>query len=127
MNNEINKGIQNSQGTGNMQGNENFQNMQQTQSIQGRNETLDFDTVSVEEYVSQGSPKQVVAVHMEGSEISLYKLDDGTTISKRRAVQLCEEGVLQGYVVGESKYGEEYLRGIPDGKDSNNLQELPKF
>ncbi|MNM56308.1 hypothetical protein D3C81_674740 [compost metagenome] len=103
MNNEINNDIQNNQGT------------------------LQFDTITVDEYVSKGEPRTVTAVHMDGSEVDLYQLDDKSIISKRRAVELCHQGILQGYVVGESKLGEEYLRGIPDGDRSNNLQELPKF
>lgn len=88
---------------------------------------LQFDTTSLDQYIGSGEQRTPVAIRMDGSEISFFKLDDGSIVSKQRATQLAEAGVIQGYVIGHSKLGEDYLRGLPDGKDNNNLQELPKF
>ncbi|PWX52280.1 DUF3892 domain-containing protein, partial [Clostridium perfringens] len=46
------------------------------------------------------------------------------TVSKAEGVKLAEEGMIDGVIISHSKKGEAYLRSIPDGKESNNLDEL---
>lgn len=82
---------------------------------------------SLDELINSNEIYEIVAVSMDGSEISLFKLNNGVTITKSDAVRLCEAGKLPQCDVGHSKYGEEYLRSRNDGDPSNNLQELPKF
>ena len=91
------------------------------------NGIMKFNGKSLDEYITQGQQLSVVAVKMDGSEISLYKLSDGTVVDKNRAVALAEQGLISGCDIGHSKYGEPYLRGRNDGDMSNNLKELPKF
>lgn len=43
-----------------------------------------------------------------------------------RAVAQAKEGKVPGYHAVEPKKGDAYLRANPDGKKSNNLDELPK-
>lgn len=91
------------------------------------NGIMKFNGKSLDDYITQGQQLSVVAVKMDGSEISLYKLSDGTVVDKNRAVALAEQGLISGCDIGHSKYGEPYLRGRNDGDMSNNLKELPKF
>lgn len=80
----------------------------------------------LEDYLN-GPDLEPVAVHMEGSEISLIQLKDGSVIDKHQAVELCKAGKIPSCDVSVSKFGEEYLRSRNDGDPSNNLTELPKF
>lgn len=57
-------------------------------------------------------------------EITDYVLSSGKTVSKAEGVRLAEEGMIDGVIISHSKKGEAYLRSIPDGKESNNLDEL---
>ena len=56
--------------------------------------------------------------------ITDYVLSSGKTVSKAEGVKLAEEGMIDGVIISHSKKGEAYLRSIPDGKESNNLDEL---
>lgn len=88
---------------------------------------IHFDDKSLQDYLNEGQKRKVVAVKMSGSEIDLLKLDDGSIVSKRRAFDLANNGILAGYITAESKTGEPYIRTAGDGVESNNLQQLPRF
>lgn len=60
-------------------------------------------------------------------EIIAYKLDNGETLEKTKAVELAKQGYINGVQVSVSKKGEEYLRSLPDGSKSNNLSSMPEF
>lgn len=87
---------------------------------------LNGEVKTLESYMN-GPDLEPVAVHMEGSEISLIQLKDGSVIDKHQAVELCKAGKIPSCDVSVSKFGEEYLRSRNDGDPSNNLSELPKF
>lgn len=72
-------------------------------------------------------PHQIVAVRKEGSDIQEFKLEDGTVLSQSQAVEAVKNKQIGGYIIGHSKYGEEYLRSYPDASQNNNLQNLPEF
>lgn len=80
-----------------------------------------------EQYVQEGKFLEPIAVRKDGSEIIALKLSDGTIVSRSFAVQLCKAGLIPSCDVGESKYGEDYLRSRNDGDPSNNLSNLPMF
>lgn len=65
--------------------------------------------------------------HDRDGEIFEYRLDNGQIVKKEDAVRLAEEGQISGVVVGVSKKGEKYLKGMPDGDQSNNLDTLPEI
>lgn len=88
---------------------------------------FEFNNKSLQDYISEGQVRRPVAVRKDGSEIIFFKLDDGTIVNKQMAVMLAEANVIQGVVIGHSKYGEAYLRDNNDGDKSDNLQELPEF
>lgn len=69
----------------------------------------------------------IEAVHREGTDITSYKLNNGQVIDGAEAVRMCNAGQLPGYMVSVSKYGEEFIRGINDGDESNNLTSKPGF
>ena len=60
-------------------------------------------------------------------EIIAYKLDNGEVIEKSKAVEMAKKGYINGVQVSVSKKGEEYLRSLPDGSKSNNLNNMPEF
>lgn len=68
----------------------------------------------------------IVAIHVEGSDISKYKLSDGRIIGEQDAVQLVESGELSGCTLG-NRNGISYVRAYPDVDTSNNLASLPRF
>ncbi len=50
---------------------------------------------------------------------NIYSIDD--------AVRMAKEGMLEGVNVGRARNGREFLRADPDGKEANNLDNLPLF
>ena len=55
---------------------------------------------------------------------TIYQLSDGTVLSKADGVALAKQGGIRGVAIA-SRNGSEYLRSISDGKESNNLGDLP--
>lgn len=56
-----------------------------------------------------------------------YEFEDGKRVDKDEAVKLAKDGMINGVGVAVSKYGDEYLRTLPDGTESNNLSSLPQI
>lgn len=65
--------------------------------------------------------------HDKNGEIISYRLDTGQVISKSEGIKLAEQGQIDGVTVGVSKSGEKFLRSMPDGDSSNNLDNLPEI
>ena len=82
---------------------------------------------TLEEFKSAGVKVTPVAIRFDGSEPMLIKLSDGTIVGYSIAIELCREKLLDGFMLSFSKLGEEYIKGIGDGKPDNNLQNLPRF
>jgi len=55
-----------------------------------------------------------------------YQLSGGQTITKSQGVSLAKEGEIAGVAVAV-RNGNEYLRSLPDGQESNNLGNLPSI
>ena len=56
--------------------------------------------------------------------VGLVKLSDGQMVSKSEGVAMTKAGDIQG--VGVAHRGDiEYLKALPDGKETNNLSSLP--
>lgn len=85
---------------------------------------LNFNSKPIGDYKE---PVDVVSVHMEGSEIHLYGLSDGTYVSKDVAIVLTEKGLINGCIVSTSRDGNKYIKDSPDGEPSNNLRNLPRI
>ena len=58
-------------------------------------------------------------------EITAYELENGDIVSKEQGVLLAKQGNISGVSVSNSKRGEEFLKSLPDGNKSNNLDSLP--
>ena len=68
--------------------------------------------------------KTIMKLIRTNGKISGYQLSDGTVLSKADGVALAKQGGIRGVAIA-SRNGREYLRSIPDGKESNNLGDLP--
>lgn len=68
--------------------------------------------------------KTIMKLIRTNGKISGYQLSDGTVLSKADGVALAKQGGIRGVAIA-SRNGNEYLRSIPDGKESNNLGDLP--
>ena len=85
---------------------------------------LNFNSKPLDEYKE---PVDVVSVNIEGSEINIYGLSDGTYVSKDVAISLAESGLLNGCIVSTSRDGHKYIKDSPDGDPSNHLRNLPRI
>lgn len=71
---------------------------------------------------------EVVAVRKDNSgTITQYKLNDGTVIDHEQAVDMTENGEIDGCNITTARNGLKSIRSNPDGDPSNNLDNLPVF
>ena len=61
--------------------------------------------------------KTIMKLIRTNGKISGYQLSDGTVLSKADGVALAKQGGIRGVAIA-SRNGSDYLRGIPDGKES---------
>ena len=66
----------------------------------------------------------ITALVKDSRKVVGYQLSNGQTLSKEDGVALAKQGGIQGVGISE-KYGNEYLKSIPDGTENNNLSALP--
>jgi len=66
----------------------------------------------------------IVGLVKDGGTVVGYQLSDGQTLNKEEGVALAKQGGIQGVGISE-RDGNEYLKSIPDGTESNNLNNLP--
>lgn len=63
----------------------------------------------------------------DGHEVNVaFKLDNGEILDVEQAYSYAQEGKLEGVVAAERE-GTKYIRGVNDGDDNNNLDNLPTF
>jgi len=60
----------------------------------------------------------------ERGRVSGYQLSNGNILDKASAVNLARSGGIQGVGISSRK-GSEYLKSLPDGSGTNNLNALP--
>lgn len=63
----------------------------------------------------------------EGRKITDVKLSNGEIVSMQKAVKMCSNGQLPGYIIAKRWDGEEYLRTRPNQTRKDNLDKLPEF
>ena len=68
--------------------------------------------------------KEIVGLVKSGGKITGYQLSDGQTVSKQEGVDMAKNGDIQGVGVAHRR-DLEYLKALPDGKEENNLGNLP--
>ena len=66
----------------------------------------------------------VTALVKDSGKVVGYQLSNGQVLNKEEGVALAKQGGIQGVGISE-KYGNEYLKSIPDGTENNNLSALP--
>lgn len=68
--------------------------------------------------------KQITGLVKDSGRITGYQLSDGRLVTKDEGVLMAKQGEIAGVAVATKK-GTEYLRGLPDGSEGNNLGSLP--
>ena len=68
--------------------------------------------------------KEIVGLVKSGGKITGYQLSNGQMVSKQEGVDMAKNGEIQGGGVAHRK-DSEYLKALPDGKEDNNLGNLP--
>ena len=69
---------------------------------------------TLDDFKSSGVKVKPIAVRFDVSDQMLIKLWDWTILEYSLGVDLCREGLLDGFMLGISKLGKEYIRGIGD-------------
>lgn len=70
--------------------------------------------------------KEITGLVKTGGRVSGYQLSDGSIVSKEEGVAMAKNGEIQGVGVAHRK-DSEYLKSLPDGKENNNLNNLPSI
>lgn len=68
--------------------------------------------------------RKIVGLVKNSGRITGYQLSDGSTVSKEEGVAMAKAGEIQGVGIAHRK-DSEYLKSLPDGKENNNLGNLP--
>ncbi len=68
--------------------------------------------------------KDIVAMVRENGRVAGYELSDGNRVDKEEGVELAKQGEIRGVGIA-TRNGNEYLKSLPDGGESNNLSNLP--
>ena len=68
--------------------------------------------------------KRITGLVKENGRVTGYQLSDNTIVEKPQAVQMANQGEIKG--VGIAHRGDnENLKSIPNGKENDNLGNLP--
>lgn len=72
--------------------------------------------------------EQVVAVRKNGDgDIVELKLSSGQVVGYKDAQQMAKNDQIENVNVFRGRDGDEHLRSNPDGREDNNLDNLPGF
>lgn len=76
--------------------------------------------------VPQPNPNapRIKALVKDSGKVVGYQLSDNQIVSKEQGIELARQGGIQGVGIANRK-GNEYLKSLPDGTESNNLSDLP--
>ena len=75
---------------------------------------------------ADSNAKRIVGLVKEGGRITGYRLSDNTIVEKQQAVNMAKQGQIAD--VGIAHRGDtEYLKSIPNGRENDNLGNLPSF
>ncbi len=73
---------------------------------------------------AKSNAKRITGLVKENGRVTGYQLSDSTIVEKPQAVQMAKQGEIAG--VGIAHRGDnEYLKSIPNGKENDNLGNLP--
>lgn len=68
----------------------------------------------------------IIALVKEGGRVVGYQLSNDQIVSKEEGVALAKAGNISGIGIA-TRNGVEYLKSLPDGKEDNNLGNLPSI
>lgn len=60
-------------------------------------------------------------------DITDIMLENGNVYSIDEAIMMVKDDLIEGVNVGRARNGREYLRGNPNGDESDNLDNIPTF
>lgn len=60
-------------------------------------------------------------------DITDIMLENGNVYSIDEAIMMAKDDLIEGVNVGRARNGREYLRGNPNGDESDNLDNIPTF
>ena len=60
-------------------------------------------------------------------DITDVMLENGEVHSVTEAISMAKNELIDGVNVGKAKNGREFIRSNPNGKENDNLDELPNF
>ena len=75
---------------------------------------------------AKADAKEIVGLVKSNGKISGYQLSDGNIVSKEEGISLAKAGDIKGVGIAHRK-DSEYLKSLPDGKERNNLSNLPSI
>lgn len=73
---------------------------------------------------TKADAKNIVALVKDSGKVTGYQLSDGATVNKEKGVAMAKAGEISGVGIAH-KRDTEYLKSIPDGREGNNLGNLP--
>ena len=68
--------------------------------------------------------KEIIALVKESGRVTGYQLSAGRCVTKEEGVRMAHEGGIKGVGIA-TRNGNEYLKSLPDGREDNNLDNLP--
>lgn len=101
----------------------------QDQSYEGNEVAREVLANNTNLVVSEGNSeaRDITKLIKQSGDVVGYELSDGSHVSVAEAVNLAKQNALNHVGVSVSKGGEEYIRSLPDGDESNNLGNLPSI
>ncbi|KIL34261.1 hypothetical protein SD71_21130 [Cohnella kolymensis] len=69
----------------------------------------------------------IQAVHYQNGAIAAVQLQNGSVVDIATAIGMAEAGLIEDVNTGRNREGQKTLRSYPDGEQSNNLSNLPRF
>lgn len=70
--------------------------------------------------------KEITRLIKESGDVIGYELENQLKVTKSEGIQMAKMGEITGVAIATNK-GNEYLRSLPDGKENNNLGNLPSI
>ncbi|MBQ7106246.1 MAG: DUF3892 domain-containing protein [Clostridia bacterium] len=75
---------------------------------------------------AQPNAKKITGLVKESGRVTGYQLSDNTIIDKESAVQMAKQGMISGVGIAHRK-DSEYLKSLPNGRENDNLGNLPSI
>ena len=84
---------------------------------------------NINHIISEGKDtgKEIIKFIKQDNQVIGYVLSSGEKVNVEQAIGLAKAGELKHVGVSISKSGKEYIRSLPDGDESNNLENLPSI